>query len=73
MLVHLRRALELAPNAAAFDRLRAASAEHLARLTAEVAEFIRKNDYRFVGEVFGPEGDSWRRALAAVIGARGWR
>jgi hypothetical protein len=32
-------------------------------LRAELAEFIRKNDYRFAGEGFGPERDSWKRAV----------
>ena len=72
-LVHLRRALALAPNAAAFNFLRDVTDGQLARLVAELTEYIRKCDYRFSDEVFGPEADSWRRALAAVVGARGLR
>jgi hypothetical protein len=72
-LVHLRAALALAPNAAAFDWLCADARQHLTRLTAELAEYIRKNDYRFAGEAFGVEGDSWQRAVAALVGPRGLR
>ncbi len=33
------------------------------KLRVELAEYIRKNDYRFTGESFGPERDAWRRAV----------
>jgi hypothetical protein len=39
------------------------------RLHGELEEFIRKNDVRFREEGFGPEKDSWRRALAALGGS----
>lgn len=39
------------------------------RLQAGLAEFIRKNDYRFQHEPFGPERDSWLRAIEAISGA----
>ena len=39
------------------------------RLLGELDEFIRKNDYRFMGEGFGAEGDSWIRALERLSGA----
>jgi hypothetical protein len=70
-LPHLRRALAQAPRAEVFDWLRDEAGQHLARLSAELSEFIRKNDYRFVGEAIGPEGDSWQRAVAALVGWRG--
>jgi len=35
-------------------------------LRGELAEFIRKNDYRFQHEGFGAERDSWRRAVGLV-------
>ena len=72
-LVHLRGALAQSPNAAAFDFLRDDARQHLARLAAELSEYIRKNDYRFAGEPFGAEGDSWQRAVAAMVGTRGLR
>ena len=72
-LVHLRAALGACGSAAAFDFLRDDARQHLARLAAELAEYIRKNDYRFVGEAFGAEADSWQRAVAALVGTRGLR
>ncbi len=47
--------------------------EKMAALCAELSEFIRKNDYRYFGEGFGAEGDSWKRALALVVGNNPWR
>jgi len=38
------------------------------RLSAELSEFIRKKDHRFQHESYGPEGDSWLRAIEAVVG-----
>jgi hypothetical protein len=35
-------------------------------LAAELQEIIRKNDYRFRGEPWGPERDAWRRALLRI-------
>jgi len=37
-------------------------------LKAELAEFIRKSDYRFRDEVIGKEGDSYKRAADVVKG-----
>lgn len=39
----------------------------LSDLDAELAEIIRKSDYR-VREEFGPEGDAWRRTVRKFIG-----
>jgi NTP pyrophosphatase (non-canonical NTP hydrolase) len=39
-------------------------------LHAELAELIRKNDYRYIKEEFGKEGDSWLRAVAMMVGSR---
>ncbi len=39
-------------------------------LRDELAEFIRKQDYRFRDEGLGAEGDAWIRAIAQVSGAR---
>ncbi len=41
------------------------------RLVTELDESIRKNDYRFVSEGFGAEGDAWIRALERLSGAAG--
>jgi hypothetical protein len=42
--------------------------QKLTDLTGELAEFIRKNDYRFSPEGYGREGDSWKRAVAKAVG-----
>jgi len=39
------------------------------RLHGELGEFIRKSDVRFRDEGFGPEKDSWRRAIEALGGS----
>ncbi len=41
------------------------------RLKNELAIFIDKNDYRQLNEKMGPEGDSWKRAIAQMSGERG--
>ena len=41
------------------------------RLLGELDEFIRRNDYRFMSEGFGSEGNSWIRALERLSGADG--
>lgn len=43
----------------------------LARIQAEMEEFIRKNDYRFRGEAWGTERDAWQRALLKLSRPRG--
>lgn len=40
--------------------------ERLESLRTELRAFLRKQDYRFSGEGFGGEGDSWRRATRVV-------
>jgi hypothetical protein len=40
----------------------------LERLQGELAEFIRKSDYRFRDELMGEEGDSYKRAADIMIG-----
>ena len=37
-------------------------------LRGELAEFIRKSDYRFRDEIIGGEGDSYKRAADMVKG-----
>ncbi len=68
-LPHLRRAFELTRDETAFKALRSMTQDKLARLKHELDEFVRKNDYRFQHEGFGAESDSWRRALAWLVGA----
>jgi len=49
-------------------------ADHVRRcqeLIEELEEFIRKRDYRFQREPYGPERDSWRRVLEVFVGQTG--
>jgi len=39
-------------------------------LLNDLGEFCRKHDYRFRGEGFGREGDSWMRAVKMMVGSR---
>jgi len=59
---HMRRLLRRARRPVE-TAVRMACAAHLEPLTAELAEIIRKNDYRFRHEEWGPEADAWKRAL----------
>lgn len=40
-------------------------------LRADLAEFVRKYDYKNVGEKMGKEGDSWVRAVGQIGGGKG--
>ena len=72
-LSHFYQALNLVRDSVAFERLIEIERATLAELQGELAEFIRKNDYRFQHEGFGEEGDSWLRAIAQVSGEKGAR
>ncbi len=65
---HLKLALKQVHDPSAYTVLLEISRENLDALRAELAEFIRKNDYRFREEPVGPEGNSWKRAVARVVG-----
>lgn len=52
------------------ERLLAMEHEKLLALQAELNEVIRKNDYRFRGEEWGAEKDSWLRAPAKIAKPR---
>jgi hypothetical protein len=70
-LPHLHQSLErsLKPQGRAF--LLAVNKDRLASLHDDLAEYIRKNDYRFRDEDFGPESNSWRRAISKIQGEKG--
>jgi hypothetical protein len=68
--LHLRLALEAVSDGDAYAVLLAISRKQLEALNAELAEFIRKNDYRFRDEGFGNEGDAWKRALSKISGTK---
>lgn len=69
-LSHLRLALELVKNVSACESLLAIHREKLRSLSAELTEFIRKNDYQYRAEGIGREGDAWLRAVGLVVGSR---
>jgi hypothetical protein len=68
-LPHLRAAFERS-NPAQAARLLAILRPKLQSLRGELAEFIRKNDYRYVGEPIGDERDAWQRAVGLVVGKK---
>lgn len=67
-LSHFRSVVEAAGPGQTLTELVSVQREIWQRLEAQLAEFIRKNDYRFAHEPVGEEGDAWRRALELLIG-----
>ena len=70
-LPHLCQAVTIGRGHPNLPALLAGHETRWSELTAELNEFIRKNDYRFATEAVGHEGDSWRRALDAFVGREG--
>ena len=60
---HLRQVLEHIRSSEKRNALLTIQCDIMQVLRGELAEFIRKNDYRFAGEEFGPEKDAWKRAV----------
>ncbi len=67
-LPHLRRALALAEEPIVIETLLRKQQQVLDSLVADLAEFIRKHNYRFAHQSFGAERDAWRRAIALLAG-----
>jgi len=67
---HLPLALEHIKESSMQIDLLSIHQEKMEKLRAELGEFIRKNDYRFINEGFGAERDAWRRAVATGAGKR---
>lgn len=67
---HLRLVLLEAKNSQTRKTLLDIHRRKLESLKSELEEFIRKNDYRFMSEGFGKEGDSWLRAVHLMTGYR---
>jgi Family of unknown function (DUF6062) len=65
-LPHLRKAVRQGSAARVF--LLESEAVKLSRLSQELAEIIRKNDYRFREEPWGAERDAWIRATRKLAG-----
>ncbi|MCX7680901.1 MAG: DUF6062 family protein [Anaerolineae bacterium] len=72
-LPHFSRALELVEEPGHLHRLLDFQRRALTKLRNELAELIRKHDYRFTSEGLGKESDSWLRALGIVSAERGAR
>ena len=69
-LPHLRQTCAQAQDGAALAKLLEVELEKLENLHSELAEFIRKNDYRFLKDGFGAEGTAWRRAAGLAVGGQ---
>ena len=67
-LPHLRLALEHVKESSVGEKLLTIHRAKLESLSAELGEFIRKNDYRANKEGFGKEGDAWLRAVSMIAG-----
>jgi hypothetical protein len=67
-LPHLRRALAMTNDAGRMAALVEGQSAAIDRTTAELAEFIRKHDWRFNKEPVGAEGLAWQRAMSMVVG-----
>lgn len=65
---HLKKTFESVRDITTSDLLLSIHRAQLESLRGELAEFIRKNDYRFKDEGIGAEGDSWRRAVNKLTG-----
>jgi Family of unknown function (DUF6062) len=69
-LPHLRQTLEHVKDVSSCENLLMIHREKLESLRAELAEFIRKNDYQMIKEGFDKEGDAWLRAVSMITGSR---
>jgi DNA-binding transcriptional MerR regulator len=69
-LPHLREAIEHSSNQHNLRTLLDLQSEKVTSLRQQLAEFIRKNDYRFRDEAFGEERDSYRRAIEMIAGLK---
>lgn len=67
-LPHFGQVAALVPSQAALAALVERQDKVMDALVNELAEFIRKHDYRFTKEQMATEIDSWRRAMELVVG-----
>jgi len=67
---HLLLALRQARDTPSREYLIAAHVGKYADLADRLAEFIRKQDYRFHGEPWGAEKDAWQRAINMMVGMK---
>ena len=69
-LPHLTQVIALSKEAQDIEPLLSTHIEKLTALRAELKEFIRKNDHRFMHEPAESESDSWVRALRSLAGIK---
>ncbi len=67
-LPHFRLALLRVEDQSARDLLVDVQLEKMGCLLAELAEYLRKHDYRYAHEPYGSEADAWIRAAALLTG-----
>lgn len=72
-LPHLRQLLAQKGSAERKAHLLAIQQDIWRTLQAQLAEFVRKHDYRFASEGMGEEGSSPRRSIEALAGQKGLR
>lgn len=69
-LTHFRQALSRIRDKAVLDSIIDTQQAIWQQLACQLAEAIRKSDYRFHDEPVGDESGAWLRAVAALSGAR---
>ncbi len=67
---HLRQMFNLVRDEQDYQVLLRFVQEKVGSLQNELAELIRKHDYRFSKEGYGSEGDAWRRAMRMLSGEK---
>ena len=69
-LSHLARVLGKITDDTLAERLTELERDKLSSLKGELGEFVRKQDRTFSAAAYGPERDSWRRAIEKLVGKR---
>jgi hypothetical protein len=67
-LPHFRMVLFRVEDDSTLDILIDVQRERMEALSGDLKEYLRKHDYRFAHEPYGPERDSWIRAIALFAG-----
>ncbi len=69
-LPHLAQFIPLIDEPRLLDLVLETTRKQLSTLETELAEYIRKNDYRFNKEPWGSEEDAWRRVIGRAAGEK---
>jgi len=67
-LPHFRTTLAEVDDDLALRILIEVQRERMQAISAELKEYLRKHDYRFAHEPYGPERDAWMRVIALIAG-----